>query len=191
MIGVNETERLDELVREHLQKDGLPSHGWDHVQRTLRYALLIAREEHADLSILVPAVLVHDIDRTAANHEESDVARKLLTDAGFTQDRAAAILDCVKSHSTFSSAKPASTEQRILFDADKIESLGPVGAARFFMFAGENHWDLKTALQKAQDRISEIGKRGPCTREGSKLSAEKAKWSLEFFRWLAEEVANQ
>ena len=147
MIGVNETERLDELVREHLQKDGLPSHGWDHVQRTLRYALLIAKEERADLSILLPAVLVHDIERSAAKHEESTVARSLLVKAGFTQDKTAAILDCVKSHATFSSTKPASTEQRVLFDADKIESLGPVGAARFFMFAGENHWDMRTALR--------------------------------------------
>jgi uncharacterized protein len=76
----------------------------------------------------------------------------------------------------------------VLFDADKLDSLGAVGVARFFMFAGENRWDLRSALVEAERRMRALEGKGFCTAEGARMGRMKAEYARRFFEALEKEV---
>ncbi len=122
-----------------------PSHRIDHIDRVMHNALTINKHEHADLAIIVPAVMLHDcvpIDkqspqRAQASRLSADAAITLLQQwqypAEFHQDIASAIA----SHSFSANIDPASLEAKIVQDADRLDSLGAIGIARTFMCAGK------------------------------------------------------
>ncbi len=47
------------------------------------------------------------------------------------------ILHCILHHRYRDGRIPQTLEAKILFDADKLDSIGAVGIARAFLFAGE------------------------------------------------------
>ncbi len=109
-------------------------HGWPHVQRVLRWALALAQAEGADPDIVRAAVLFHDFpaDAARADHHAAaaEHARAWLEAHGWPPERAAAVADAVRSHRFRTGPAPASPEARVLHDADKLDALGAVGAAR-------------------------------------------------------------
>ena len=122
------------------------SHGWDHVVRVRRLAEAIAREEGARLDVVVPAALLHDIGRQAEEESGGSVchaglgareAGALLDEMGAGPELRDAIVHCVATHRFRSGAAPRSLEAKVLFDADKLDSIGAIGLGRAFLYAGE------------------------------------------------------
>lgn len=123
----------------------------DHVTRVVGYAGRIANKSRkCDKDILYAAALLHDIGRIqAADRHRKDlrekghaalgaaVAYEYLLQQGWGQKKAAHVCACIKSHSRNGSHPPASLEAKILYDADKLDILGAVGAARIIAYAGE------------------------------------------------------
>ncbi len=138
-------QRVEERARERMGSVR-SSHGWDHVQRVRRLAEAIAREEGARLDVVVPASLLHDIGRQA--EEESggalcharlgaEEASALLGEMGVAEELRDAIVHCVAAHRFRGETRPGTPEARVLFDADKLDSIGAVGLGRAFLYAGE------------------------------------------------------
>ena len=73
-------------------------------------------------------------------------ARRFLLDHGFSQDFAARVGDCVRTHRYRSDDPPESLEAKILFDADKLDVTGAVGMARTFFYAARVGQPLYTLL---------------------------------------------
>lgn len=48
------------------------------------------------------------------------------------------IVECIRSHRYRSKFQPESIEAKILFDADKLDSIGAIGIARSFAWIGEH-----------------------------------------------------
>jgi len=122
------------------------SHGWDHTERVLNLCLRIGKKEGADLEVLALAAVLHDIgrgeeDRTngAVCHSQSGVtlARGLLKRHGVPERTAARVLHCIATHRFRKKAGRRSLEAKVLFDADKLDSIGATGIGRAFLFAGE------------------------------------------------------
>jgi uncharacterized protein len=65
------------------------------------------------------------------------MARKELEKATAEPDVVEAVAHCVATHRFRGGAEPASIEAKVLFDADKLDSVGAVGIGRAFLFAGE------------------------------------------------------
>jgi uncharacterized protein len=123
-------------------------HGWDHTVRVWHTARRLASLEHADRAVAEYAALLHDIGRAeedctngetchaAAGAEQvPDVLRRIgVTDNAFIGRVAA----CVATHRyrRRDARPPLSLEAKIVFDADKLDSLGAVGIGRAFHFAG-------------------------------------------------------
>ncbi len=124
-------------VRDH-------AHDENHVLRVLYNALEIAADEpEADLDVLIAACLLHDIARgeemenphirhAAAGAEK---ARRFLLENGFAAEFAERVAACIALHSYGDAPRPL-PEQRILYDADKLDSAGALGTARTLMFHG-------------------------------------------------------
>ena len=125
-----------------------PIHAFDHILRVLALAERIGKAEGADLEILRAAVLLHDAvgatpegdgsegERAGHHRASADFARSVLEDEGWPEDRIEAVLHCIRAHRYRDRSEPPSTlEAKILFDADKLDVLGAIGAARTMGFA--------------------------------------------------------
>lgn len=122
------------------------AHGSKHVYRVLYLALdIAAHEPEADADVVVAACLLHDIARAEQARNPSvdharvgaKKARAVLLDEGFAEVFAQAVSDCVRTHRFRSDDPPVSLEAKILFDADKLDVSGAVGAARTLQYGAQ------------------------------------------------------
>ena len=123
-----------------------PVHDFTHVQRVYRMAEHLALAEGADLEIVRAAALLHDAQGSApggdaaergSHHESSaEFARQILEREGWPADRIAAVQHCIRAHRFRSPSEPPQTlEAKILFDADKLDVIGAIGAVRTILYA--------------------------------------------------------
>lgn len=152
--------RLEELSREQLERD--PScHDWDHTRRVLLSAQSLARQEGADLSVVTAAAILHDIARPEEMASQGEVdhavlgatkARELLQREKLgTPEWWERVVRCIRTHRfrNRTGEAPATVEERVLFDADKLDSLGAIGLARAFHFAGKTGARVHNSAQEA------------------------------------------
>ncbi len=188
------------------------SHDWDHTERVYRLCLRIGRRENADLAVLKLAALLHDIGRAAEDrsngrlcHGErgAKLAKKILESHNIEKETLDKVVHCIETHRFRRSGSPESLEAKILFDADKLDSIGAVGVGRAFLFAGEvgarlHDPEVDVAATRAYTRedtayreylvkLSRIKDR-MFTREGKRLARERHRFMVEFFRRLNKEI---
>ncbi len=122
------------------------SHGPDHSERVLRMAMTIGQQMQARLEIIAPASLLHDIgrkeERSSAGricHAQlgAELAATLLEEFDYKKEDIEAICHCIRTHRFRGTQQPESLEAKILFDADKLDSIGAIGIGRAFLFAGQ------------------------------------------------------
>jgi uncharacterized protein len=157
--------QLAERVREVLCASPA-CHDWDHTQRVLNLARRLARLEGANPTVVAFAAVLHDIGRpdeladqgrTCHAHHGAEIAGRLLGDVGIADDVfIAAVVDCVRTHRyrRRQGGRPASIEAAVVFDADKLDSIGAVGIGRAFHFAGRIGARLHNSRNAAMNSAS-------------------------------------
>ena len=97
------TEKIHDYVKSVLGQAG--SHGLDHVERVTRLCQTIGACEHADMEILLPAALLHDIGRPAEKEngipheaEGARIAEKFLRSIGYNVDLIPPITHAIRTH---------------------------------------------------------------------------------------------
>jgi uncharacterized protein len=191
------------------------SHGWDHTERVYELCLRIGGKEKADLNILRLAAVLHDIGRKLEDQSNGKVchsrkgarlAERILKRYSFDKGHIARIGHCIRTHRFRGKNVPRSLEAKVLFDADKLDSIGAVGIGRAFLFAGEIGASLhnpridvlKTQPYTSEDtayreflvKLSRVKDR-MFTNEGKRIAAERHKFMVEFFKRLTKEVNGQ
>lgn len=138
-------DRLIALSHSYCATEG-GSHGPDHSLRVLHTALSIGQQVGGLAHILAPAALLHDIGRKEESLSQgrichaqrgAELAAPLLNNLGYNAEEIDAICHCIRSHRYRGGQRPISLEAKILFDADKLDSIGAVGIGRAFLFAGQ------------------------------------------------------
>lgn len=148
-------QKIMDYVQEHYEDS--VGHSNQHTYRVLKNAIEIAEncDENVDLFKLKIMVFLHDIMRI---HEDNDnrlnkidhavrgaqESKKILLYLGFEKDFAEEIADGILTHRFRSGNEPKSIEAKILFDADKLDSMGVIGIARSLMIAGAYHQEIST-----------------------------------------------
>lgn len=118
------------------------AHDFDHVLRVMQLADKIAQAEGADREIVRVAALLHDIglDQGRAGHETAAAlrAREILSNPsqGYNAESIEAVAHAIEAHRFRSGPTPRTLEAQVLFDADKLDSIGAIGIARAFAFGG-------------------------------------------------------
>ncbi len=189
------------------------SHGWDHVHRVVNLAERISlTEPHADPFIVKVAALLHDIARPdealsggSVCHAElgSTIARDFLLSCGLDKSAADHISQCILTHRFRKHRTPETIEARILYDADKLDSIGAVGIGRAFLFSGEvgaklhdpdaDHDKTRayseddTAFREYTVKLRFVKDR-MLTAEGKKIAEERDRFMELFFRRIDDEV---
>lgn len=122
-------------------RDADPAHDFDHVLRVLALAERIGTAEGADLELLRPAVLLHDIGRpeelaSGRCHAEAgaEKARGILRD--WPPEMVEQIAQAIAAHRFRNGIVPQTLEAKVLFDADKLDSIGAIGVARAYVIGG-------------------------------------------------------
>ncbi len=204
-----------ELIREKARSyfsSAKASHGWDHTKRVHRICMYIGDKEGADPAILGIAAYLHDIARFEQDknkggfcHAEkgADMARKILEDYSFKKEYIDSIAHCIETHRYRNDKIPETIEAKVLFDADKIDSIGAVGIGRVFMFAAEiganlhdPNVDVENTAQYTEDdtayreylaKLQYINDR-MMTSEGRKIAEERHRFMAEFFDRFNQEI---
>lgn len=119
-------------------------HDFSHIERVYRMARRLAQAEGADLEIVSAAALLHDADGTTPGSDvrrehhlrSADFAALILKDEGWPEERIQAVQHCIRAHRYRDDREPPETiEAKALFDADKLDVLGAIGAVRTVVYA--------------------------------------------------------
>jgi len=195
-----------------LLANGPGSHGWDHTERVMYLGRHIGEKEGADLVVLSLAAMLHDIARPEESAAKgrldharrgAEMAAEFLQGQGADRKLIQAVCHCIESHRFRGKVAPASLEARVLFDADKLDSVGAVGIGRAFLFAGEvgarlhnDDLDLAntspysredTAYREFRFKLAKVKGR-LLTAEGRRLAAGRHRFMTGFFKRLNREV---
>ncbi len=118
------------------------AHDFNHVLRVLALAERIGRAEGADMEVLRAAVLLHDVaraeeERTGVSHAEAGAQRAREILAGHPPEKVEAVAQAIAAHRFRDRVTPRTLEAKVLYDADKLDSIGAIGIARAYALAGK------------------------------------------------------
>ena len=221
---IDKIEKVKKIAEKHLANDSDSAHNIEHAMRVYNLAIKLAENERVDLDIIKIAVLLHDIGgakevkdpsgKTDHAVESAKLAKPFLKKLGLPEDKIVHILECIVSHRYKSEAKPKSLEAKIVFDADKLETVGAIGIARAFVWVGKNnaHIYRKTNIEKyakenlcgkINGRIQDKTKHSPqinwetknkhivdylYTQKAKQIAKKRIEFSKTFFSKLEEEI---
>ncbi len=147
-----------EAVKKHLA-DSPGCHDFDHTMRVTGNALFLCEKiPEADREITILAAVLHDVARpeelaskgkVCHARQGAVIAEKILLDTEAPAELAKKVSACVRTHRYRGGETPESLEAKILYDADKLDSLGAVGVGRAFLFAGREGAKLHNTREAA------------------------------------------
>jgi uncharacterized protein len=120
--------------------------GFEHVQRVYHLALILSEKEQADGFIVGMAALLHDLGRTTRGptrlHAErsAKLAKQLLAAHDLPPQTLHGILHAILAHDYHRGTRPETLEARVLYDADRLDSLGASGVMRWAMTMKHGRW---------------------------------------------------
>jgi len=128
------------------------SHGTNHAFRTVALAEYLALREGADVETCRAAALLHQYHPEHAEKVDRFLRRIRLSQT--VRDR---IVHCVRTVSRSSVNKARTVEARVVFDADKLQVLGPFGAIREIAYRTRtqnlNYYDAAMQTKELQRDI--------------------------------------
>ena len=118
-------------------------HDWFHMERVYKNALLIAREEDCDLTVVQLGALLHDIaDSKFHNGDETigpKTARAFLENEKVDETTIQHVINIIENISFKGGNFEKhfhSKELEIVQDADRLDAIGAIGIARTFNYGG-------------------------------------------------------
>lgn len=137
-------EKIKQAVKEELS---CSAHDLEHTNRVFALAMRISKSEIVNHSVLIPAIYLHDIARARVDRSNgvkvdhailgSQMAKRILEELEYQEKEIEQICHCIESHRYRTKSVERSIEAQILYDADKLESLGAVGIARSYVMVGQ------------------------------------------------------
>jgi uncharacterized protein len=142
-------QKIKDVVEKELS---CSAHSIDHIMRVYNLCLRFAENENVDLEVLKAAALLHDIARAKEDNDNSgntdhavlssQMSAPILQNLGFPEEKIKHIQDCILSHRYRTGFEPKTKEAQILFDADKLDTVGAIGIARSFVWVGRNNANI-------------------------------------------------
>jgi uncharacterized protein len=142
-----------------------PAWGWQHSERNYDIALRLAHGDHLniDTDVLFAACFLHDMAafppyaKPGVEHGDraAQVSGPVLRAAGFPMQKLAAVQAAERGHMYY--RDPGSRPEAIvLHDADSLDFLGEIGAARMISLTGESAADFQSAVSSLQGFLKNI-----------------------------------
>ena len=198
-----------ERVRE-LLNNAPGCHDFDHTLRVLHNAELLLQEEaHSEFekNAVILAALLHDVARPEELESEGKLCHArlgaekvppILHSLGCSDpDMVSAVSHAVGRHRYRGKDAPVTLVDKIIYDADKLDSIGAVGIGRAFHFAGrigaklhnseeaalhsDSYSPEDSAYREYLVKLRHVSQR-LFTESGKRHAAERLEYMHEFFR---------
>ncbi|MFO7798970.1 MAG: HD domain-containing protein [Rhodohalobacter sp.] len=135
------------------------SHDLAHIQRVVKSAQAICKEEGGDLDIVTAAAWLHDCVTLPKNHPNrskssilaGEKAAAFLNRIDFPKSEIPHVVHAIEAHSYSGKIEPKTFEAKIVQDADRLDALGAIGVARCLMVGGK----LDRPLYQPEDPFCE------------------------------------
>ena len=155
-------ERTADHVKTALSHEG-SGHDWWHVYRVWRMAKRIGQAEGADLLVVEPAALLHDIADWKSHGGDSMVGPRMAREWLVSLGVHISVVEHVCQIVADISFKGAGVEQPVLSlegkvvqDADRLDAMGAIGIARAFSYGGaKGQLILDPAVKPIEHRTAE------------------------------------
>ncbi|HUV53877.1 MAG TPA: HD domain-containing protein [Candidatus Krumholzibacteriaceae bacterium] len=146
-------DRLMETSKRLQRMNGC--HGFEHTERVVGLCMVLGERLSADMSVLIPAAILHDVGRGEDSHAEkgAEKARRILTEHGVHGDRVTRIVETVRVHSFSGGLEASSLEAKILSDADKLDAMGAVGVYRAAQYSGEHDRPIERYIGHFHEKL--------------------------------------
>jgi len=180
-------EAIRAEVRKRLPLSG--THGFEHTERVYRACSYLGNGVGADLSILLPAALLHDVGRGADDHAlaSAEIARQILEAAGYERDKVEAVVEAISTHSFSGERAPATLEAKILSDADKLDAMGALGVYRAAMYSAEHGRPVNEFVVHFHEKLLKLRSR-MFTSEARRMAESRHRFMLDFLAQLDGEL---
>jgi HD superfamily phosphodiesterase len=181
---------LEKELDVEMQKAPSPSevHAGDHILRVLRRCIRLGEKLDADLEVIVAAVYLHDLGRHYIDDKAHGAlsalkAEPVLERINFPQEKRDAVLHAIRVHDVSAAPEDRTTlESKILYDADKIDTLGVVGVLRYI-----RHYYGKKPIDYMLEDIDARWE-GLALPETRNLALQDYRYIKDYFEHLKEEL---
>ena len=137
-------------------------HDWWHVYRVWQLSKQIAAHETgADLLIVEPGALLHDIADSKFHNGDEEIgpqmAREFLQTQNLSEQSVEHIINIIRNISfkdSFEEQRFTSKELQIVQDADRLDAIGAIGIARTFNYGGYKGRELYNPNIKPETNLT-------------------------------------
>jgi HD superfamily phosphodiesterase len=151
--------------------DGLHhTHGANHAQRTVKLAAYIAQQETANQTICELGALLHQY-----HPEGVSEVREFLESIEVEEPLQSQLIECVECSEPDAISDGCSLEAKVVFDADKLQTLGPFGLLREVVYRVET---LKLSFMDAyfQSKLLQLEMREKLqTKTGNQMASDSCR----------------
>ena len=181
-------EKLETIVRGRLPQYG--THGLEHTLRVYTTCQALGESLGADMSILLPAVLLHDVVRGGEDHAlaSSVEAGEILRGLGYPVKAIEEVSKTIAAHSFSAGRTPESLEAEVLSDADKLDAMGALGVYRAAMYSVENERPLENYVAHFREKLLTL-RDMMFTDEAKRLAEPRHRFLLEFLDQIEGELS--
>jgi uncharacterized protein len=163
------------------------SHGYEHTERVIELCVKLGKELNADMNVLIPAAILHDIGREKENHasHSARMASEILKDLNYS--KIDEIIHSIEVHSFSAGGQAETLEAKILSDADKLDAMGAIGVYRTAQYGVEHVCTLKEFEEHFYEKLLRL-KDMLYTEAAKKLAEKRHKFMLIYLKQLNKEV---
>ncbi len=154
-------KKLTELIKKKYNNDD-PGHDFAHIMRVIATCNSIGKSAGANLEILIPAALLHDVvnlpkdhpERKQASQKAAEEAKSILKNFDYSENEVSQITTVIIEHSYSLGKRPSNIESAVLQDADRLDALGAIGIMRTVTCGcrlGASYYDVGDPFAKVRE----------------------------------------
>ena len=164
-------------------------HGYDHTERVIKLCEVIGIEYNADMAVLAPAAILHDIGRPNADHASHSAAqaRNILMEKVWGLAIIDGVVHAIEVHSFSAGGEAITLEARILSDADKLDAMGAVGVYRAAQYAVEKGRPIEDFIDHFHEKLLKL-KDMLYTDKAKEMAAKRHEFMLSYLEQIGKEL---
>ena len=180
-------DTLKKLVQKTMEAS--TTHDWEHLERVYKLSTMIAEKEGADIELCQVGALLHDIGRVIGephNLTGRGRAKVLLRGMSYPSKKIDHVMRIIEYHSLGGLDKLESIEEKVVWDADKLDGIGAIGIARAFHMRGDTGLTFRDFTWFKDDTM--LRYEGLNTDTAKELGKKRIGYMKVFFETLENEI---